>query len=40
MSVGDGTAGVWVCEWTIPQKTSSASSVAIVRRSRSSGSIS
>ena len=32
--------GVWVCEWTIPQKTSSASSVATVRRSRSSGSIS
>ena len=29
-----------VCEWTIPQKTSSASSVSIVRRSRSCGSIS
>ena len=32
--------GVWVCEWTMPQKTSSASSVAIVRRYRSAGSIS
>ena len=37
MSVGEGTAGVCVCEWTIAQKTSSASSVAIVRRSRSLG---
>ena len=32
MSVGEGTAGVCVCEWTIPQKTSSASSVSTVRR--------
>ena len=40
MSVGEGTAGVWVWEWTMPQKTSSASSAATVRRYRSAGSIS
>ena len=39
MSVGEGTAGERTCEWTIAQKTSSASSVSIVSRSRSSGSI-
>ena len=35
-----GRPGVCVCEWTMPQKTSSASSVSMVRRSRSFGSIS
>ena len=37
---GSGTAGERTWQWTIAQNTSSASSVAIVRRSRSSGSIS
>ena len=40
MSVGDGLAGVWVWEWTIPQKTSSASSVSIVKRRKIGWSIS
>jgi hypothetical protein len=40
MSVGDGRAGDATWLWTIAQKTSSASSVSIVSRRRSSASIS